>query len=254
MKTWRFLETESQPGFFNMALDEYLLDRYISEHSAPLLRFYKWDRPTLSLGRNQKLSEIDTEFCRENSIEIVRRPTGGKAVFHSGEFTYSFISGKKDGMPDSVLGAYEEISNALIKGLMHLQDGFIPDLGTDKSADYSLNSFCFSSSTVSDINHLGSKFIGSAQLRRGNALLQHGSILISQDFSLLKKIFFQKTDLSKFINLGDILGYTPDYQNIKNCILEGFKNYFRIEFKETELGKDEIKNLHIYFLKYKNLM
>src|SRR5436190_510424 len=102
MQTWRFIETESCPGYINMAVDEALLDSYIANDSEPVLRFYRWEKPTLSLGRNQKVSEINLKGCNTEGIDLVIRPTGGKAVLHDSEFTYSFISGKKNEMPENI--------------------------------------------------------------------------------------------------------------------------------------------------------
>jgi lipoate-protein ligase A len=250
MHTWRFIETESCPGYVNMAIDEALLDIYLQNNSGPVLRFYRWSKPTLSLGRNQKISEINLEGCKAQGIDIVARPTGGKAVLHQSEFTYSFIAGKKDEMPENIFASYLIISRALICGLEKLKAGMSLTIGEEQGADYFRNSFCFSSSTVSDLNYYGSKLVGSAQLRRGDALLQHGSVLIDQDFTILDKIFAKQDNNAGLINLKDILGFVPSYENIKNCILEGFRDFFKIEFKSDSLSFNEKNLAESYYSKY----
>ncbi len=251
MKTWRFIETGSLAGYMNMAIDEALLDCHISDNTPPTLRFYKWERPTLSIGRNQTIDEINIEECHKLKIDLARRPTGGKAVLHENEFTYSFISGKKDGMPERIFDSYIEISKALINGLKTLKSDLYFNVGEDSPTEYQKNSFCFASSTVSDLNYNGKKFVGSSQLRRADALLQHGSILINLDFKKLAKIFKNSDESYDYINLVDIIGFIPDYKNIKNCVLEGFKNYFNIQFKNDVLSSREQDLAITYYNKYK---
>jgi lipoate-protein ligase A len=253
METWRLIETESLAGFVNMAIDEALLDCHISDETPPTLRFYKWEKPTVSIGRNQSLEEINIEECKNLDIDITRRPTGGKAVLHENEFTYSFISGKKYGMPERIFDSYIEISKALIDGFKNLKGNFYFGVGEEPTTKYIKNSFCFASSTVSDLNYNGRKFVGSAQLRKSDSLLQHGSILINLDFKKLAKIFNNYDNNPEFINLSEIIGFTPDYKNIKNCVLAGFKSYFNIQFK-SDILSDKEKNLaKNYYDRYKIL-
>lgn len=250
MQTWRFIETESNPGYINMAVDEALLDSYIENNTEPVLRFYRWSKPTLSLGRNQKMAEINLEVCKAKGIDIVGRPTGGKAVLHESEFTYSFISGKKNEMPENIFASYLKISKALMAGLEKLKVDLNLTIGEEPTANYIRNSNCFASSSVSDLNYYGNKLVGSAQLRRGNALLQHGSILVNQNFSILDKIFTRQDNNSRLINLKDILGFIPSYENIKICILEGFRDFFKIEFRNDKLSFYEKNLAESYYSRY----
>ncbi|MEK7434023.1 MAG: lipoate--protein ligase family protein [Cyanobacteriota bacterium] len=231
MDSWNFLVTKDLSGFDNMEKDLFLLDEFIKSDLSPILRFYSWKKPTISLGRSQDFSEINLEYCKNNNIDVVKRPTGGKAVFHQGEFTYSFISSKKYGMPEKIFDSYLKISKAIILGLQNLKKIDI-SIGEHETTKYYNSSFCFGSSSVSDLNYYGNKFVGSSQLRKGNALLQHGSILINQDFTLLDKIFFKKINIEEQINLADILGFKPTFEEIQIALLKGFSDFFEINFKK----------------------
>lgn len=235
---WRFIETPPLAGHLNMLIDEALLESHLLNETPPTLRFYQWEKPTLSLGRSQKLSEVNLEVLKKNDFAICQRPTGGKAVFHQGEFTYSFVSSTTYNMPENLFSAYIEISKAIMLGLKELQPMPL-ELGTEKNNTYAKSSFCFSASTISDLNYLGNKLVGSAQLRKKQALLQHGSILIKQDFLQLPSLFVNEVAVTNQINLSEILGFIPSYDALKKVLLKGFEEYFKISFETSELTSKE---------------
>ncbi|GIW21431.1 MAG: octanoyltransferase LipM [Candidatus Sericytochromatia bacterium] len=228
MSKWILLEL-SEYSLSNMDIDLILLDKYINNLQVPILRFYSWKKKTISLGRNQDINDINIDFCRKNNIRILKRPTGGKAVFHQGDFTYSLVASKKDGFSTNIHESYLKISKAIIYSLKLAFPNLNLQIGEENTRNYSKEAFCFESSTISDININGKKIVGSAQFRKGDYFLQHGSIILNQDFELLKGIFSNnlKFKLTSFyLNLG----YIPDYETIKNCIIKGFREYFNIEF------------------------
>lgn len=215
-----------------MSIDLELLENFIKNNEKPILRFYSWKKPTVSIGRNQSLSDINVEYCQENNIDVVKRPTGGKAVFHQGEFTYSFISSKNYGMTENLFDSYVKISKALILGLKKLKNINV-SVGNDETKNYTNSSFCFASSTVSDLNFEGYKIVGSAQLRKGNALLQHGSILVNQDFAILSKIFNTPVNIENQKNLIEILNFEPSFEELEKVILQGFSEFFEVTFERV---------------------
>jgi lipoate-protein ligase A len=251
MSNWRIVDTDVNSGLFNMAIDEALLDEYIENPETPILRFYKWEKPTVSIGRNQAKEDINREELNNLEFDLVRRPTGGMAVLHQGEFTYSFISSKKFNIPESVFDAYLEISNALIKGLKFLAEEISFEIGNQKSSEYADKSFCFATATRADLSYMGYKVVGSSQLRRKDALLQHGSILVNQDFSLLKKVFVNPDPNVKGMNLKDIISFTPEYDFIKASIIRGFEEYFKVRFISDELTEKELLLANSYIDRYK---
>lgn len=182
---WRLVVDPPCDGSFNMAADELML-RIVGLRQTTIVRFYRWCAPTLSIGRSQKVDEAaDREFCRRHRIEIVRRPTGGQAVLHDREITYSFASSDPGVLADpSPYGAYHRVSGAIGRGLasMGIRVELAPRMrrASSRRADP-----CFLEAGMSEIIYNGSKMCGSAQRRFRDRFLQHGSILVSFDPHLL---------------------------------------------------------------------
>ena len=182
---WRLLREGPSDGAANMARDEALL--VSAGRGAPTtLRFYTWKPAALSLGAHQPSADADLRACRRRGIDIVRRPTGGGAVLHDQEITYS-IAGRmgEAPFPSSVIGVYERISTALVAGLKLLGAPAVASAATRRTrapAD------CFARASSREILVSGRKLAGSAQVRRGRCFLQHGSILIAFDSSRLAEV------------------------------------------------------------------
>jgi len=181
--TWRVIRDRPQTGERNMALDHSLA--VCSEADEAVLRLYSWARPTVSFGRNEPAREAYAAAAADaTEVAFVRRPTGGRAVLHDGELTYSVI------VPVRLLGgpraAYEAVNEALASALFSLgaevsvQAGG-PTLHLDAGP-------CFQSPGPGEVAAMGRKLVGSAQARIGGALLQHGSIILSGDQSLLDEL------------------------------------------------------------------
>jgi lipoyl(octanoyl) transferase len=177
--TWRLLVDAPADGAWNMAVDEVLLDGVAAGTTPPTLRFYEWMPPCLSLGYFQPFDVVDVDGCRARGIEVVRRPTGGRAILHDRELTYSVA------LPASVLGhdggvlpSYHRLSLALQQGLLWLgvPANLAPESAATGSAEH--GPACFDRPSAHEILLNGRKLVGSAQMRRGGGLLQHGSILI----------------------------------------------------------------------------
>jgi len=176
---WRLLVDAPAGGARNMAVDEVLLDGVAAGTTPPTLRFYEWTPPCLSLGYFQPFDVVDLDGCRALGVEVVRRPTGGRAILHDRELTYSVA------LPASVLGhdggvlpSYYRLSLALQDGLRRL--GVPATLAPESAANGSgiHGPVCFDRPSAHEILVHGRKLVGSAQMRRGGGLLQHGSILI----------------------------------------------------------------------------
>ena len=176
---WRLLVDAPADGAWNMAVDEILLEGVAAGSAPPTLRFYEWMPACLSLGYFQPFDVVDSDGCRRLGVDVVRRPTGGRAILHDRELTYSVA------LPASVLGAdggvlpsYYRLSRALQDGLSRL--GILATLAPEAAASRSTDHgpICFDRPSAHEILLRGRKLVGSAQMRRGAALLQHGSILI----------------------------------------------------------------------------
>ncbi len=179
---------EVKTGLENMQTDLGLLEKAISEKlKEPIFRLYGWSPACVSLGRNQKDDFLDKDFLKSQKIDVVRRITGGRALLHNDEITYSFICPieyLKNG--DNVTASYKEISQILINGLKKL--GIELEFGTQKAVRTKFD-YCMLLSTGADLCYKGKKLIGSAQCRKEGYILQHGSIMYDYDSQLLGKIF-----------------------------------------------------------------
>jgi len=223
-----FISYKKLDGFKNMETDKALLDIAIEKQLDPILRFYGWSQPTLSLGRNQSLKNINTEYCANNNIDIVKRPTGGRALIHDKELTYSFITPVNFlSRGSSVIESYREISEALILGFKNLHlDLKFPEYKKISVKD----GYCMALSTGTDLSYNGKKLIGSAQFRKQGYILQHGSILIDIDENLLLKIFNFKENFSNVITLSQIKPELGNIDVLAKAVKAGFREKFLFDF------------------------
>jgi lipoate-protein ligase A len=172
--SYRFLDTGIQDAALNMAIDEAILVRHLSGEAPSTLRAFRWSQPSISLGRFQSVErEIAEEVCRRQGVALVRRPTGGRAVYHRDEFTYSIVIGKRHGVPAGVVAAYAYLAQGLLAALRIL--GVQAQL-SDERVNKHPSAACFASSTQADLTSGGFKLIGSAQVWKEDALLQQGSL------------------------------------------------------------------------------
>src|SRR6266516_7766433 len=161
-KSYRFLNTGQQDGALNMAIDESIHVHHLNGSVPPTLRVFRWQQPAISLGRFQSIErEIETERCQELGVAMVRRPTGGRAVYHRDEFTYSIVIGKKHGIPSGVVPAYAYLAQGLLAALQSL--GVRAELSDERVSKHP-SAACFASSTQADLTSGGFKLVGSAQV------------------------------------------------------------------------------------------
>ncbi len=185
---YRFLNTGVQDAGMNMAIDESVHMHHLQGSAPPTLRVFRWRQPSISLGRFQSVErEIDSERCQQLGVAMVRRPTGGRAVYHHDEFTYSIVIGKRDGVPAGVIAAYAYLAQGLLAALQNL--GVDAELSDERVSKYP-SAACFASSTQADLTSGGFKLVGSAQVWKDDALLQQGSLPLddraAEFFSMLR--------------------------------------------------------------------
>lgn len=199
----KFIPFETKTGEENMQIDSDLLEEAIEKNlQEPVFRLYAWEPACVSLGRNQKDDFVDMELLKENNIDVVRRLTGGRALLHANEITYSYVcpvSTLKNG--ENVVESYKEISQILIDAFKKL--GIELDFGGTKKARGHVD-YCMLVSTGADLCYENRKFIGSAQFRKNGYILQHGSILYDYNKELLEKIFKEEVDTSSIISVCEI--------------------------------------------------
>lgn len=198
-----FVPYSENSGQVNMDIDNDLLNRAISQKlDYPIFRLYGWNPPCVSLGRNQDDSFIDYEFLKNNNVDVVRRLTGGRALLHDNEITYSYIcpvSYLKHG--EHIISSYKEISQILIDKFKIL--GIDLEFGQNKPVKTGFD-YCMLISTGADLCYKGRKLIGSAQCRKQGYILQHGSILYDYDKDFLEKIFNEKVSNEEIVSIKEI--------------------------------------------------
>lgn len=180
---WRLLRTPAADGAYNMALDQAILEQVGAGSQPPTLRFFAWQPACLSLGQAQPGADVDLERLRARGWQIVRRITGGRAILHTDEITYSVTLPLHHPLAQGdVVSSYRRLSAALLAGVEAL--GFRAQ--ADQRAQAVANGkgpVCFEVPSDYEITASGRKLIGSAQVRRGNALLQHGSLPLHGDIA-----------------------------------------------------------------------
>lgn len=248
-KTWHLLvDRTPKKGSWNMAVDEFLFHQ-VKRAPLTFLRFYTWIRPTASLGFFQKTERvINLEACRENGVDVVRRLTGGKLVLHHEEVTYSVVSSEEDVFSSSLRESYRLISEALILGLRKL--GLRAELSNSKPPEaYARGNLpCFSFPAENEIEIEGKKLIGSAQKREGSCFLQHGSIPLRNNASLLEQITPAEDGgkTIRMISLEEALGRGVEFNEVVTALISGFSEYFDAEICPkiiSEKDREEIYRL-----------
>ncbi|MBO8168413.1 MAG: lipoate--protein ligase family protein [Thermoanaerobacteraceae bacterium] len=247
---WRLINTGYNTGAYNMAVDEVLLRQVSTGRSKPVIRFYGWKPPAITLGYFQDLErEIDTASCRKRGIDIVRRLTGGRAVLHHYEVTYSVIAPEKDErVSGTIIQSYLKISRGLVAGLRSL--GIPAELtphgkkpGPDSTAA------CFEAPSWYEIVIDGKKLVGSAQTRKNGTLLQHGSVLLDLDVEeLADTIKFKRPEIKeRFIKsfprkacaVNQVMDRKFDFDTVAAALTKGFEQEFRITLVPENLTVEE---------------
>ena len=238
MTRWRLLDTGALPGALNMAVDEALLRLHEQGASTPTLRLYQWRPPAVSLGYFQRRHGLNLEMCRRLGLDIVRRPTGGRAVLHLYDLTYAVVAGAAEGLSASAEATYRLLCEGLLEGLRLL--GVEAEMGRESSKPPQPE-VCFLRASAADIVHRGSKFIGSAQTWRGSSLLQHGSIVLAPQTGALAAVFGAGVaELeARLTSLSEILGRSVEAAEVGEAIRTGLGHVLRVAFEPGELTPEE---------------
>ena len=243
MKTWKLaVDLDPLPSPWNMALDEVLFRR-AGERGETFLRFYRWDRPTASIGYSQNAAGVvDIEYCRRRAIGLVRRITGGKLVLHDREVTYSVASSDVETFTDTLRESYRRISGALLAGLGRM--GLSAVLAAASPEDYIRGTMpCFAFPARDEIETGGRKIVGSAQKRTGRVFLQHGSIPLEKDEGLLAAVSAPgrtPETATGMTSLSEALGRPVGFEEAVDALRRGFETFFGVAFEPLVLGKEDL--------------
>lgn len=238
-ETWDLLvELTGAPGDWQMAVDEAMMG-YVRRSGRPLLRLYRFVPRALSLGRGQTVDDVYLPGVREIGAEVVRRPSGGKAVLHDEELTYAFAS--PDALfPRSVEESYRMIAGALLRAVRRL--GVDATFAPSHETGSGLAANCFIHPSVHEITVGGRKAIGSAQVRRRGALLQHGAIPVHLDFAAWSACFappearsvWERAMRERSTGLFQEAASPPSFEVLAEALVEGFQEHFGVALEHLE--------------------
>ncbi|MBA4251511.1 MAG: hypothetical protein C0425_05970 [Chlorobiaceae bacterium] len=243
---WFFINSGAMTGQENMDFDIQLAKN--CKDGETYFRLYRWAPYCISIGANQSHELINAEKIIHDNIDLVTRPTGGRAILHSEELTYSVVM-KTDSVatPQKI---YKEINNALLSGL-GIYDSKLANADLEKNQPDFLKIYqnenpfaCFSTSAKSEIKYSSKKLIGSAQRKLGNTVLQHGSILCGSyhhnivnylNISSSEKFSLAEELMEKTIEIESILKTSVDYSKLIISLKSGFEKYFETKFYDLNI-------------------
>ncbi|MCM3080244.1 lipoate--protein ligase family protein [Brevibacillus invocatus] len=260
MEKWRFMVTEPMSPAMNMAVDEAILQLHGEGKVPPTVRFYTWDPATLSIGYFQKaVKEINLEEVHRQGLGFVRRPTGGRAVLHDKELTYSVIvSEEHPKMPSSVTEAYKIISMGLLHGFQNLglSAEMVSLASEEEKEKYTSpgSSACFDSPSWYELVVEGKKVAGSAQTRQKGVILQHGSILLDMDVELLFSLLnfpservkqrMMESFRQKAVTINEVSTRPIGLQEAIEAFGRGFASGLDVELVASDLTAEERELAH----------
>jgi lipoyl(octanoyl) transferase len=226
-----------------MALDEAISIQVRKGSSSPTLRLYGWDIPSLSLGHFQKLSDINIAYCKSNGIPIVRRPTGGRAILHDKELTYSFsVRTDNKFFSKGLFDSYKKISEAFILAFKKTGIQAKPQEKREKGRVLAKSPICFKTSSFGEITIQNKKIVGSAQKRWIDGLLQQGCIPFLYNEDLLLSIFGQERTSPIKNCMTGLKKLLPDINedDFKKNISESFEETFGVSFVLSHPSQEEL--------------
>ncbi|MEZ4771304.1 MAG: biotin/lipoate A/B protein ligase family protein [Caldilineales bacterium] len=247
---WRTLVTPPAAGAWNMAVDEAIAVHAGPGAVLPTLRFYSWQPACVSLGRNQRLADIDPARLAARGYDLVRRPTGGRAILHTDELTYS-VAGPQDdpALAGAVLDSYLRLSQGLLAGLERLGLRVAKAPPTNRStAD--AGPVCFEVPSSYEIVAGGKKLVGSAQSRRKGWVLQHGTLPLTGDIARLVDVLALDDEaarpalradlLNRATTVESVLGRPVGFEEAADAIRAGFAEALGIDLVSGSLTEEEL--------------
>ncbi|MDX1600749.1 MAG: biotin/lipoate A/B protein ligase family protein [Anaerolineales bacterium] len=250
--SWRLIRSGHASGAANMGLDEAILEAVQSDRAPATLRLYGWEPPALSLGYAQSIDDVDFPALKRHGWDLVRRPTGGRAILHTDELTYSVVAPADHPLVQGgVLESYHRISEGLIRGLELL--GVVvevaPEIPGDETAES--NPVCFEVPSAYEITAGGRKLVGSAQVRRRGGVLQHGSIPLRGDIGrICLALAFDSTDnreraakrvRQRAATLEQLMERRVTWDEAADALIDGFTEALELSIVPAELTRQEIQ-------------
>jgi lipoate-protein ligase A len=249
---WRLIISPPSRGAWNMAVDEALMDSAGQGLSIPCLRLYSWEPPCLSIGYAQPFLDVDQSKLKQFGWDWVRRPTGGRAILHTDELTYSVVAPiSEPRFSGGVLESYQRLSKALLAALHSLALPAEAHPIHQAGSNQANAPVCFEVPSNYEIVVAGKKLIGSAQARRKDGVLQHGTLPLWGDLSRITDVLVYSDDqhrkdatvrlLSHATTLESVLGIRIPWDAAAQAFIQGFESELDLELIPGELSAREIK-------------
>ena len=233
-----------------MAADQAIIEHIGRRAAIPTLRLYAWDPPCLSLGQGQPFADVDIVRLEERGWDVVRRPTGGRAILHTDEITYSIIApADEPRVAGSILESYNRLSIALLEAVkaLGLPVEIKEDTGPNREAP---NPVCFEVPSAYEITVNGKKIIGSAQARRKEGVLQHGSLPLTGNLARITDVLAFSDDssrseaaarlLSRATTVRDVLGHEVLWNDAAQALVWAFEAKLGLTLETGELSASEL--------------
>jgi len=241
--TWRLLNSAENDGATNMAVDEAILRGVADGSSPPTLRFFGWRPACLSLGQAQPASDVDFEACGALGVDVVRRPTGGRAILHVDELTYS-VTAREDEprVQGGIVESYRRLSEGLLAGLLRIG---VPVRQVERPDNHDRDGgpVCFEVPSNYEIVFDGHKLVGSAQVRRNGVILQHGSLPLVGDIARICAVLSSKPDpdrvRARAITVERTIGRAVPYDAAAQHMAEGFASALNLHLEPGDLTEKE---------------
>jgi len=251
--TWRAMIQPPGDGGLNMAVDEAILEAVATGASPPTLRFYGWQPPCLSLGRAQRARDVDLARLTERGWQLVRRITGGRAILHTDELTYSVVVPESDPrVAGGIVESYRRLSGGLLAGLHRLGASAARaagPVGDEGNARRPKGPVCFEAPSDYEVTALGKKLLGSAQTRRKGIVLQHGTLPLMGDLTRICDALVYESEaardeakrnvLARATTLQDVTGKTVAFAEAAQAMKVGLAEALNLELVKGELSKVE---------------
>ena len=239
---WRLIiDDDPAPSAWNMALDRAVQLVREAGEAPPTLRLYRWERPTVTLGRFQDVAGVDRAVCTAEGIDVVRRFTGGRGVLHDDELTYSLVAGLSDGIPRGTSASYRLLCGGLVEAYREL--GVAAALTPRPRGDGS-SAACYLHATAADLSLGALKLSGSAQVWSGSTVLQHGSFTLTRDVEREARVFrLNLHDAARLAHetttIVDSLGRRPSQGELEAAVVTGIAYGLDIMLERGEASTRE---------------
>lgn len=251
-RAWRLIDSGARDAAYNMALDEAIARGTAEAGAEPTLRFFAWSVPSVTLGCFQKADQVEADYCAARSIPVVRRPTGGRAILHGLELTYSFSASAAEGrFSAGLFESYGSLGRAFHRAFLSVGLPAVMHESRRAEGDHKRSALCFRSTSYGEITVHGRKVIGSAQRRWPTAMLQQGSVPLTLDRAEMARVFKgAEGETGTLLALREVIA-DLGLENLKQAVATAFEDVFQVSLRpEAPTAAEEDRAEALVIQKY----